>query len=123
MYVMKPLSYSRCAVRIVRCAVKRSLRADSCCKDDVMNGAYGFWVNGFFWTSATAKRAPGSAAARPSARSLPICSVPAFCAASVSAPVPASKSREVATRLPNASTSSAVIVISAPVGTRVAVRP
>ena len=38
---------------MVRWAVKRSLRADSCCKVEVVNGGAGFCEKGFFSTSVT----------------------------------------------------------------------
>ena len=57
-------SYNCCAVRIVRCAVKPSLRPPSCCKVDVINGAVGFLFLCFFSTFSTTN-APTAASKSP----------------------------------------------------------
>ena len=55
-------------MRIVRCAVKLSLRPASCCRLEVMNGAGGRCVYGFSVTSVTVYSASATAAATARAR-------------------------------------------------------
>ena len=53
MYVMRPLSYRRCATIMVCDTEKPSLRAASCCSVEVVNGGAGIRFSGFFVTLAT----------------------------------------------------------------------
>ncbi len=54
---MWPFSYRLWAACIVRRAVKPSLRLASCCKVLVVNGGYGFDVNGLSSSAVTPKSA------------------------------------------------------------------
>ena len=57
MYVIFPSSYSFCATCIVCDTENPSLRPASCCSVDVVNGAAGDLVSGFFSTDDTVNRA------------------------------------------------------------------
>ena len=87
---------------MVRCAPKPSLREPSCCKVLVINGGYGFWVNGFSSALATVSVLLVSLLAR----SLACASLSVTTAAGLSSgpsfslPVAASKSRPWASRTP-----------------------
>ena len=52
---MQPSSYNFWATRMVLCALKRNLRAASCCKVEVIKGAAGLRLRSFACTSMTCK--------------------------------------------------------------------
>src|SRR5258708_32843925 len=111
MYVMKPFSYSRCAMLIADLAEKPSLRDASCCSVVVRNGAYGDRRYGLRSTDRTEKSVLESRSARAAAASPSRCSsaAPSCCAlaaAGRSSPVGV-KSRPCATRRPSTATSAA----------------
>src|SRR5690606_1490377 len=57
-YVISPASYNRCANCIVIPTGRYNLRAASCCKVDVVNGAAGLFLAGLVSRSDTLKAAP-----------------------------------------------------------------
>jgi hypothetical protein len=95
-YEMMPSWKSRCAAFMVRSAENPSLRFASCCRVEVVNGAYGAWVAG---RSSTEVTDHGSTPFRAS-RSLPaVCSSSIRTSPSLSSPVAGSKSLPVAIRV------------------------
>ena len=86
MYVVKPLSYSRCAARIVRRASKRNFRLPSCCSVDVVNGGAGLRVNGFSSAEETVNDAWPHCASRDAPAASSSKTTPAFFSAPTSAP-------------------------------------